>query len=143
MNELDFTIEFNSEDLSEAVEEALFAEADRRLRKLAEGHTDLTGAAINVRQPAKGQTAYLHEATVVVYCRPENIAATEKQENAMPALKGALSAVERQVREKRTRLKKHWERPGNHPVEQEVAELLAAEDPGMVEESEETADDGR
>jgi ribosome-associated translation inhibitor RaiA len=141
MNELDFTIEFNSENLSENAQAELFAEADRRLRKLADGHTDLTGAAINVRQPAKGQTAYLHEATVVVYCRPENVAATEKKENPMPALKGALSAVERQVREKRTRLKKHWERPGNHPVEQEVTELLAAGDPEMVEDSEETSGD--
>jgi len=141
MNELDFTIEFDSENLTETTEAELFTEADRRLRNLAEGHTDLTGAAINMRQPAKSQTAYLHEATVVVYCRPENIAATEKKDNPMPALKGALSAVERQVREKRAKLKKHWERPGNHPIEQEVAELLAAGDPDMLEDTEEATGD--
>ncbi|HEX6385915.1 MAG TPA: hypothetical protein VF177_14690, partial [Anaerolineae bacterium] len=103
----------------------------------AEGHNDLTGAAINMRQPAKGETSFLHEATVVVYCRPQNIAATEKKDNPTAALKGALSAVERQVREKRTRLKKHWQRPGNHPIQQEVTELMAAEDTEMLEDTEE------
>jgi ribosome-associated translation inhibitor RaiA len=63
----------------------------------------------------------------VTYVRPSNIAATEKADNPMTALKGALNAVERQVREKRKRLKEHWERPGNDPVSREVTELEAAE----------------
>ena len=124
MNELDFTIEFTSEDISEAVETALFQEADERLRQLAEGHTDLTGSAATIKHPAPA----LYEATVVVYGRPDHLAATEKNEDATTALKGALSAIERQVRQRRQKLRQTWEQPGNHPVEQEVMELILAEE---------------
>lgn len=128
MSELDFTIEFNGEGLSEAVESSMFDEADLRLRELADDHDDLTGAAINIRQPAHANTPYLYEATVVVYARPKNIASTEKDADPVIALKEALNAVERQVRKKREKLSKHWERPGNDPVAVEVEEIIASED---------------
>jgi ribosome-associated translation inhibitor RaiA len=125
--ELDFTIEFNSELENESLEDDLFTEADDRLRKLARGHDDLIGSAVNLRKPAHGHTTRLFEATVVVYVRPENIAATEKADNPETALKGALDAVERQVRKKREKLGRQWERPKAHPEIQELAELAAAE----------------
>lgn len=134
LNELDFTIEFNS-PLNDALEADLFAEADRRLRELAEGRDDMRGAAINIRAAGKTEQLNLLEATVVAYVRPANVAATEKDHDAMRALKGALSAVERQIHDKRAKLKRHWERPGNDPVSQEVAEIMAAE--GELPESEE------
>lgn len=128
MNELlDFTIEFNSESLSDRVEMEMFTEADRRLRELAEGHDDLRGAAVNVRRPAKTETSYIYEVTVAAYARPEQIAATDKNSDPILALKHALSAIERQVREKRDKLKKRWEQPGNDPVAQEVIDVEAAE----------------
>ncbi|MFN2138031.1 MAG: hypothetical protein ACK2UK_18895 [Candidatus Promineifilaceae bacterium] len=132
MNELDFTIEMNSESLNDRVESELFIEADERLRQLASGHNDLTGAAINIRRPAKTKTSFLYEITVAVYARPEQIAATAKEGDPKIALKQALSAVERQVRDKRAKLRKSWERPGNDPVTQEVIAVTAAEE---VEES--------
>lgn len=49
-----------------------------------------------------------YEATVVVYKRPNNLAATEKAETPERALKGALSAAERQVRESRDKLRETW-----------------------------------
>jgi ribosome-associated translation inhibitor RaiA len=137
---LDFTIEFNSEDLGEAAEAELFTEADNRLHKLAKGHSDLTGAAINIRRPAKTETGYIYEATVVAYIRPKNVAASEKRDNPRAALKGALSAVERQVRKRRAKLSQHWERPGNEPVEQEVLEAMAAEEEIEEEIEEEESD---
>ena len=127
VNELDFTLELSSSDLPKELEDTLFDEADRRLRSLAEGHTDIVGAAVSMKQPAVKETPPLFEATVVTYVRPENIAATEKADNPMMALKGALNAIERQVRKKRARLKKHWELPGNDPVSREVEELAAAD----------------
>jgi ribosome-associated translation inhibitor RaiA len=127
INELDFTLELTSRDLPKEIEDALFAEADKKLRSLAKGHKDMVGAAVTMKQPAIKETPPLFEATVVTYIRPENIAATEKADNPMMALKGALNAIERQVRKKRARLKKHWERPGNDPVSREVQELEAAE----------------
>jgi ribosome-associated translation inhibitor RaiA len=128
MTELDFTIEFDGENLSERLEGELFLEADRRLRQLAADHNDLRGAAVNVRRPAKTETSFIYEVTVVVYARPSHIAASEKDADPLLALKGALSAVERQVREKRDKLAKRWERPGNDPVTQEVIDILTAEE---------------
>ena len=128
MNELDFTIEFNSVDIGAQLEEELFLEADGRLRDLAAGHDDLRGAAVNIREPATGESSYQYEATVVVYARPENIAATEKEDNPTTALKGALSAVERQVRQKRDKLGKPWQRPGNDPIATEIDEIARSED---------------
>lgn len=127
MTELDFTIEFNGEGLGESEEAAMFAEADTRLRELAGDHRDMTGAAINVREPAQGADGFLYEATVAVYIRPEQLAASKINKDPMMALKDALDAVERQVREKRARLRRRWERPGNDPVSMEVEEIIAAE----------------
>lgn len=127
MTDLDFTMELNSDYLPKEVEYALFTEAEGRLKDLAAGHSDLTGAAINIRQPAAGTTPPLHEVTVVVYARPENIAASEKAAEPQLALKGALDAVVEQVRNKRAKLKKRWKQPGNLPPEQEAREVMAAE----------------
>lgn len=126
MEELDFTIEFNSQGLSDQVEAEMFAEADSRLRELAGDHNDLTGAAINVRRPAKTETSFIYEVTVVVYARPKNIAATEKETDPIIALKNSLNALERQVRKKREKLRDRWKQPGNDPISQEVIELLEA-----------------
>jgi len=126
MTELDFTIEFNGEGISEQVEAAMFLEADKRLRELAEGHNDMRGAAVNVRLPAKAESSFIYEVTVVVYARPTNIAASQKGADPVITLNDSLSAVERQVREKREKLGKFWERPGNDPVAQEIVETMAA-----------------
>lgn len=127
MKELGFTIEFNAQGLSDRLEAEMFAEADSRLQELASGHDDLTGAAVNVRQPSRAATAFLHEVTIVVYARPEHIAATAKEADPIVALNDSLSAVERQVRQKREKLRDRWERPGNDPVSAEIEEILAAE----------------
>ncbi len=135
MDELDFTLELNSEHLSQEAEYDLFTMAESQLKQLAKGHDDLTGAAVSLKQPAHGETSYLHEATVVVYSRPEHVAATEKADNPQRALQGALDAAERQIRERREKLQKRWERPGNQPIEQEVIDIIAAEgDDAIVEE---------
>ena len=128
MEELDFTIEFNSQGLSDQVEAEMFAEADSRLRELAGDHDDLTGAAINVRRPAKTETSFIYEVTVVVYARPNHIAATEKEADPMITLKNSLNAVEKQVRKKREKLRDRWKQPGNDPVTQDVIDVLTGEE---------------
>lgn len=127
MKELDFTIELNVEGLSDRLEAEVFAQADSTLRELASGHSDLTGAAINVRQPAYAETPFLHEVTVVVYSRPEHIAATAKEADPITALNDSLSAVERQVRERREKLRDQWKQPGNDPVSTDIRDIAAAE----------------
>ena len=133
MNELDFTIEFNSDLEDKSFDQQLMEQAETRLRDLAKGHEDIIGAAVTMRRPAKTETTFLHEATVVAYVRPENVVGKEKHENAVGALKGALDAVERQVRKKREKLRDRWEQPENDPVVKEVLEITAAE--GDIEAS--------
>ena len=48
----------------------------------------------------------------MVYGRPDHTAATEKGDNPTIALKGALSALERQVRNRREKLGRPWQQPG-------------------------------
>jgi ribosome-associated translation inhibitor RaiA len=110
---LDFTYEFFNEvqNLGDVLNERLQSEAETRLRKLQQGHTDLIGAAVSIEQPAKAETAFLYRARVVVYIRPENLAATAQEGDPLAALKRALSQVERQVREQRDRLRQRSRQP--------------------------------
>lgn len=127
MQELDFTLELNSEHLPQELEYNLFAEAETQLKELAKDHSDMTGAAISVKQVKSSETGPFHEVTVTVYSRPEHIAATEQGADPHLVLGDALGAVERQIRQRREKLKKRWQRPGNLPTEQDIQKILAAE----------------
>jgi len=109
---MDFTFEFyNEAALPEALESELRVEAENRLRRLTEGHTDITGASVSVDELTSSATPHRYEVRVVAYMRPEYVAAVEKQETVEGALKGALGAVERQVRELREKLRERWKQP--------------------------------
>jgi ribosome-associated translation inhibitor RaiA len=106
MTTIEFSFEFHSEIPDP--DEALRTEAKRRLLALTEGHDDLIGASLTMEELTGETTPHRYQATVVVFKRPDNVAATEKSETPDGALKGALSAVERQVRELRNRLRETW-----------------------------------
>lgn len=109
MDEAVFSVGFRNEaDLPGRTEDEMRMEADRRLRALSKGHTDITGAGVSVEELTGDVTPHVYEVTIVLYIRPENIAAVEKRETPVGALKGALSAVERQVREERDRRREPW-----------------------------------
>jgi len=103
MDKLNFPIEFNNEiDDVKKSENKFYTLAVDRLSKLAEGHNDISGAVVNLKQPAKEhQTAYINEVTIFVYMGSEHIAATEKGKQFQSTLDGALDAVERQVHKRR------------------------------------------
>jgi ribosome-associated translation inhibitor RaiA len=103
MDKVNFPIEFNNEiDSVKKSENEIYTLAVDRLSKLAEGHNDISGGVVNLKQPAKGhQTSYLYEVTIVVYMGSDHIAATEKGKQFQSTLDGALDAVERQVHERR------------------------------------------
>jgi ribosome-associated translation inhibitor RaiA len=105
MNKATFPIEFNNEiDDVKKSENENYLLAVKRLSKLAEGHDDISGGVVNLKQPAQGhETSYIYEVTIIVYMGSDHIAATEKGEQFQSTLSGALDAVERQVREKRTK----------------------------------------
>jgi len=98
---------YNTASLTERVEDELWSEADRRLRALIDGHTDITGASVAVRELTGDETPHLYQVRVSVYMRPEDVVVIEKQETVVGALKGALDTVERQVRETRAKLRDH------------------------------------
>jgi ribosome-associated translation inhibitor RaiA len=103
MDKEHFPIEFNNEiDDVKKSENEYYSLAVDRLSKLSEGHNDISGGVVNLKQPAQGrQTSHIFEVTVVVYMGTDHIAATEKGEQINASLDGALDAVERQVRERR------------------------------------------
>ncbi|HDQ72579.1 MAG TPA: 30S ribosomal protein S30 [Chloroflexi bacterium] len=102
---------YNKTSLAGSTEEALQAEAARRLAALAEGHTDIVDASVSIEELTGGETPHRYQVRVVLYARPNQIVAVEKHEDAMGALKQALSAVERQVRDKREKLREQWRQP--------------------------------
>jgi ribosome-associated translation inhibitor RaiA len=121
---IDFPIEFSNEaDFDQKpnseFEERLFAEAETRLRELAKGHTDLTGAYVHFQQPIHGKgTTYLYEARVTVFIRPDDISVTKEHSDPMVALKSTLDVVERLIREERRRLRDLQRTPNNMSPEE-------------------------
>jgi len=109
MDEENFPVEFNNEvDAVKKSENEFYTLAVDRLRKLAEGHNDISGAVVNFKQPARErETSYMYEVTIVIYMGSEHIAATQKSEQFGATLDGALDAVERQVRESRKQQRNH------------------------------------
>lgn len=102
-----FAFDFLNEvqSLGTQVENCLRTEAEDRLRKLQRGHSDLNGAAVSVEQSLYGESNARYQARVVAYVHPKNVAAVRKEDDAVNALRSALDAVERQVREQRAQLR--------------------------------------
>ena len=109
MNIPDFDFEFYSEVPDP--DDVLRADALNQLLELAEGHDDIIGASVAVEELTGETTPHRYQARVVAFIRPDNIAAVEKAETARGALKGALTALERQVRSYREKLRETWKRP--------------------------------
>ncbi|MGD8632408.1 MAG: HPF/RaiA family ribosome-associated protein [Anaerolineales bacterium] len=108
MTLLNLPIEFHAE-VNQSTEE-LEREAEEHLIALSRGHSDMTGASISIERQAHGETPHLYRARVTVYVRPKNLHAQEKDESMQAALKGALDAIERQLREKREKRGETWKR---------------------------------
>lgn len=98
-----FAIEYHSEtpELTEDLKEKV----EKRLQKLAKRHHDITGASLSVDMPSHDETTpyTTYRVRLVVYQRPENVAAVREEDAVATALKAVLDAVERQVRERRER----------------------------------------
>lgn len=107
MNKPEFPIEYQTDvplltkELQEHIED--------RLLDLAADNTDLKGASISVREEA-GRSTPLFQARILVYMRPDDVVGVENHETVDGALRGAVKVVERQVREKRKKLREHWKR---------------------------------
>jgi ribosome-associated translation inhibitor RaiA len=112
MTVADFAMGFRNEiALPASVKAEMRSEAERRLRALLEGHTDIVGAEVAIEELTGDTTPHMYEVRVVVYMRPESVVAVEKEETAIGALKGSLSALERQIRQYREKLREPWKQP--------------------------------
>ena len=96
-----FTIEYHTETIE--FNDDLKAKLEKRLNKLSEGHRDITGASLAVHTINGANRHHEYKVRLVVYHRPDNIAAIRKADTVANAVLEALDAVERQVREQRDR----------------------------------------
>ena len=90
--------------------EAVRTRIHKRYEKWTHGHTDLTGGAIAVGPTQSAATPHEFRARIVLYHRPENIAAIAKASHPADAVTAALDATERQLREAREVLREKWKR---------------------------------
>ncbi|MDA0682843.1 MAG: HPF/RaiA family ribosome-associated protein [Bacteroidetes bacterium] len=75
------------------------------LERLEEGHHDITGAHMSVKQLSGKPTVNEYEAKLTLYHKPDNIVASSRSRNIPEAVQGAFGSVERQLRKARTAVK--------------------------------------
>jgi ribosome-associated translation inhibitor RaiA len=102
MGKSDFYVQFNIEVPN--LQDEFEREAERRLRELTEGQSDIIGAAVALENIVKAQTPHRYKVRILLYKRPRNIAVTKKGSEPMTALANALDTIERKVYESREKL---------------------------------------
>ena len=86
-----------SEDLREWI--------DAHLNKLEEGHSDITGAHLSVKQLSGKPTVNEYEATLTLYHKPDNISGSFKSTSIPESVQEAYRSVERQLRKARSAIR--------------------------------------
>jgi ribosome-associated translation inhibitor RaiA len=71
----------------------------------------MIGASAAVERVEHSETPRVYQARVVAYIKPQNIVVKEKADKPMGALQQALDRLERQVRKRRGKRSKPWEKP--------------------------------
>ena len=104
-SEFPFDFEFLNQTNLQDTE--LYDLAYDKITEISEGHTDIIGASVSIEELSSGTTPHAYQARVVLYVRPEHIAATEVKPSALEALQQAVEAAIRQVREKRDKLRNY------------------------------------
>lgn len=100
-----FVFEFyNETDLPDA---EYYEMAYDQITDLAEGHNDVVGASVSLKELSSDDTPHAYESIVTLNVRPTNISAREVAESALTSLQQSLEAAIKQVREKREQLKGH------------------------------------
>jgi hypothetical protein len=97
MSSTNFYIDFES-DVPEFDDEFKIA-AGMRLRGLAVAHHELDHARVGVTKLREGRGPAQFQASVVVYARPGEMAATKKDYRIVEALDEALAEIEQQIHE--------------------------------------------
>ncbi len=103
----EFPFDFEFYNKTDLPDPEFYELAHDEITGMAEGHNDIVGASVSLEELSSGETPHAYQARVVLYVRPNNISATEVLPSAVDALKNALEAAFKQVREKRNKLKGH------------------------------------
>lgn len=96
-----FSVEYHTETYE--LTNGLKGKVEQRLEKLARRHHDITGASLAVQTVSGANRRPEYKVRLVLYHKPDNIAAIRKADTVANALLEALDAVERQVRQHRER----------------------------------------
>ncbi len=96
--------------------DALRRMALSRLDRLAKGNKDLINASVVVVAEGRGETPHRFRARIMLEVRPHSVVSHQVDEEPELALRGALEAAERQVRDKRDELGRPWEIPKNQEL---------------------------
>jgi len=73
----------------------------KKLDQLEEGHHDITGAHLSVKQMSGKPTVNEYEAKLTLYHKPENIVGSSRSKSIPEAINDAAGAAERQLRKSR------------------------------------------
>jgi len=103
MHAVSFDIEYTSD--TPELTNTLKGKVEKRIQKLTHRHKDVTGASLAVETLSGANQHPDYRVRLVLYHRPDNVAAVRKDDSVANALHDVLDAVERQVREQRERLR--------------------------------------
>ena len=78
---------------------------DEKLAKFEEGHHDISGAFLSIKQLSGKPTVHVYEARLVLYHKPDHIVGSHKSSSIPEALQEAFDAAERQLRKARSAAK--------------------------------------
>ena len=109
MADLPFNIELNN--VTPYPDEPFRQEVIQYIQELSKGHDDITGAAVALEELTGDETPHVYQSRVILYVHPNDVVAVSKEPEPMAALKSALDAMERQVREERNKLRETREQP--------------------------------
>ena len=104
---LKFPFDFEFYNETNLPDPAFYDLAYREITDAAEGHRDITGASVTLKELTSEETPHAYQAVVTLYVRPTNMSAKKVRPKALNALQGALDAAIKQVREKRQQLQNY------------------------------------
>jgi ribosome-associated translation inhibitor RaiA len=106
-NQQEFPFDFEFLNQTKHPNAELYQLAYSKITELAQDHTDIVGAKVSLEELSSDATPHAFQARVVLYVRPEHIAATEIASSFLEALQQALNAATKQVQEKRNKLRNY------------------------------------
>lgn len=75
---------------------------NEKINRLEEGHHDISGAHLSIKQLSGKPTVNHYEARLILYHKPDHIVGSHKSTSITDAVQEVLTATERQLRKARS-----------------------------------------